>query len=171
VVVLGRVVQRLTVQDGIAGWMGALSARLRRVRVCCGEWDRILGPAGTVQQGITGVFLDPPYPQAERDAALYAVESAVWAAVRDWAAAAGDDPRYRIVLAGYSDEPSTVLPAGWTWHTYTTNGGYGSQADGRGRVNRAREVLWCSPHCRALTADLPLFAAGTSMAGAGQEEG
>jgi hypothetical protein len=156
----GTGVHRLTMQGGIDAWMAALQARLRRVRVCCGAWDRILAPAGTVGQGITGVFLDPPYPHAERKA-VYAVDYDVWSAVRAWAAAAGDDKRYRIVLAGYSDEPATVMPSGWTWHTYKTNGGYGNQGTGRGHRNRAREVLWCSPYTRPLTADLPLFAQET----------
>jgi DNA adenine methylase len=33
--------------DAIVDWLLALSARLRRVRVCCGDWTRILGPAVT----------------------------------------------------------------------------------------------------------------------------
>ena len=29
----------------------------------------------------------------------------------------------------------------------TLDKGYGSQSNGRGRANAAREVLWFSPHC------------------------
>jgi site-specific DNA-adenine methylase len=37
------------------------TARLRRVRVCCGDWTRVLGRSATECIGVTGVFLDPPY--------------------------------------------------------------------------------------------------------------
>lgn len=51
---------------GLQAYMRALSDRLRRVRVCCGDFERILGPAVTTCIGTTGVFLDPPYPAEDR---------------------------------------------------------------------------------------------------------
>ena len=45
-------------------YMEELADRLRRVRVCCGDWSRICGPSPTIKLGTTGVFLDPPYADA-----------------------------------------------------------------------------------------------------------
>ena len=36
---------------GLYEWMFQLSDRLRRVRVCCGDWKRIVGPAPTTCMG------------------------------------------------------------------------------------------------------------------------
>jgi hypothetical protein len=68
------------------------------------------------------------------------------AAVRDFALANGDNPQLRIVLCGYEGEHD--MPATWRKLAWKTNGGYANIADnGRGRDNKAREVLWFSPHC------------------------
>jgi DNA adenine methylase len=109
--------------DHLIDTMHRLSDRLRRVRVCCGDWSRVCGPTPTVKQGVTAVFLDPPYDQDERAGSLYVHDSPVSAAVREWAIQWGDDPRMRIALCSYGE------------------------GDGRGRANAAREVVWFSPHC------------------------
>lgn len=78
-------------------------------------------------------------------AACYAVDSGTVAAdVRAWALAWGEDPRLRIALCGYSSEHTL---SGWTPVAWTAHGGYGSQGDGQGRINAARETIWFSPHC------------------------
>jgi hypothetical protein len=130
---------------GIYAWMVALSERLRRVRVCCGDWQRVLGPAVTTCIGVTGVFLDPPYADtAERDPSLYACDSLEVAhQVREWAIANGDDPRMRIALCGYEGEHA--MPASWSCVAWKANGGYGSRNPEN--ENRARERIWFSPHC------------------------
>lgn len=126
--------------------LGALRDRLRLVRVCCGDWTRILGPTPTFHVGVTGVLLDPPYGHAERDEALYGVDEDVAPAVRDWAIANGDNPLLRIALCGYAGEHS--MPATWTVVRWLPRAGYGNQAQaGRGRANRDRETIWFSPHC------------------------
>ena len=132
---------------GISDWFDALSNRLRRVRVCCGDWSRICGPSVCVAPGTpVGVFLDPPYSlEAGRDMRVYTEDSGTVAHdVREWALDHGDDPRYRIALCGYEGEHE--MP-GWHAHEWKTNGGYGSQGDGQGRENSARERIWFSPHC------------------------
>jgi hypothetical protein len=135
--------------EGLAAWMGALAERLRRERVCCGDWSRVCGPTPTVKQGLTGVFLDPPYSdEAARTGDLYAVDSGTVAHdVRAWALAHGDDPDLRIALCGYQDEHA--MPAGWVSVRWKAHGGYGSQGQGRGRANAAREVVWFSRHCQS----------------------
>ena len=73
--------------------MRRLAERLRKVRVCCGDWSRLCGPSVTVKHGITGVFLDPPYAdEAERTDDLYASDSgSVAHAVRAWALSGESD--------------------------------------------------------------------------------
>lgn len=133
--------------DALYAYLRALARRLRRVRVCCGDWSRVVTPAVTVENGLTAVLLDPPYSGAERKSGLYAVDSdSVAADVRPWAIAHGGDPRYRIALCGYEGEHA--MPEGWTALHWKAPGGYGARGNGRGRDNAAREVVWFSPHCQ-----------------------
>jgi hypothetical protein len=128
-----------------------LSVRLRRVRVCCGDWKRVCGPTPTVYLGLTAVLLDPPYADtAKRDPNLYRIDSeSVAHAVREWAIANGDNPKMRIALCGYDGEHK--MPKSWSELAWKAKGGYGSQKRCRGghSVNSHRERIWFSPHCLA----------------------
>jgi len=128
----------------IYSWFEALSERLRKVRVCCGDWTRVLGPSPTFQLGLTGIFLDPPYDQGIRDASLYRVEDSVSTAVREWALANGTNKLLRIAYCGYGE---SECPADWECYSWKANGGYGGQGHGRGRENRDKERIWFSPAC------------------------
>lgn len=127
---------------GLYAYFDALAARLRRVRVCCGDWRRVLGPSVTYRHGLTAVFLDPPYDQSTR-ADVYAYEQRVFDDVRQWAIENGNNPLLRIALCGYDFD----MPAGWTLVPWKAHGGYGSQGDGRGRANAHREIVAFSPAC------------------------
>lgn len=158
----------------IAAYMLALSERLRRVRVACGDWQRILGPSPTYKIGMTAVFLDPPYnADAGRNAGLYATDSmTVSTAVRQWCLEEIDDgagfigPRYlhpklRIALCGYEDEHGDHMPPDWECVAWSTNGGYANQRKAGDNENRHEERIWFSPNCIRIDADysgLPLFA-------------
>src|SRR5690606_5449045 len=140
--------------------MRALSDRLRRVRVCSGDWSRVVGPSVTTRLGITGVFLDPPYSDEVRYGDLYAADDgSVAAEVRAWAIAHGDDPQMRIALCGFDHEHGDYMPPNWTAVRWARHGGYGTHGSGRGRANRVREVIWFSPHCLPVEqqAELPLY--------------
>jgi DNA adenine methylase len=144
--------------DGMVyAWMHALAARLRRVRVCCGDWARVLTRPVTTSIGVTGVLLDPPYADtAGRNPDLYARDDLEVAhRVRAWALEHGDDPRLRLALCGYDGEHQ--MPASWRCVAWTAHGGYGNSA---GNANRYRERVWLSPHC--LTAEGPLFDRGAA---------
>ena len=126
-------------------WFERLEARLRHVRVCCGEWDRILGPSVTWRRGTTTVFLDPPYGVDDR-ADLYGHDSRdVASRVRAWALANGDDPRLRIALCGYEGEHE--MPATWECVAWKAHGGYGNQRRQGENRNAWRERIWFSPGC------------------------
>jgi len=132
-------------------YFDALSVRLRSVRVCCGDWSRICGPAVTTHLRLTGVILDPPYSQIERDPTLYAVETDVSTKVREWCLEVGSDKRLRIALCGYDGEGHEVLEKkGWSKIAWKTAGGYASKKSGKespAYANSKRERIWFSPHC------------------------
>ncbi len=130
----------------IIAYMRALAERLRRVRVCCGDWKRLCGPSVTIKYGITGVFLDPPYSdEAGRRDNLYASDSgSVAHAVASWALEWGERRDMRIALCGYEGEHA--IPASWECVEWKA-AGYGSQGNGSGRENAGRERIWFSPHC------------------------
>ena len=138
-----------TGEHGICAWMEALQERLRRVRVCSGDWSRVCGPTVTFKHGLTAVYLDPPYSaEANRDNTLYRVESATVAHdVRQWCIENGNNPLMRIALSGYAVEHGELDTLGWTRLEWSAHGGYGLQGNGRGLANKHEEVIWFSPHC------------------------
>lgn len=134
----------------IAEWMRALSDRLRDVRVACGDWGRVVSNSVTVQHGLTGVFLDPPYTKGAMDYAVGGVGGALADQVRAWCAENGDNPRLRIVLCGHAGEHDDLLRAGWHIETWRARKGYAITDEAV--ENSASETLWCSPHCIKSTA-------------------
>lgn len=130
----------------IAEYFNALHARLRNVRVACGDFERVLGSSTTTRHGLTGVFLDPPYDANNCDP-YHTSSSGVSTRARNWCILNGYDPLLRIVLAGYDKEHDDLAVYGWTRHNWSAHGGYGSQGDGAGRANKHREALWMSPIC------------------------
>lgn len=129
----------------LAGYLSALAARLRRVRVACGDWTRVLGDSCTWRHGTTGIFLDPPYDDGEIDYA--AGGRGISADVRAWAIEHGDDTRLRIALCGYEGEHA--MPNSWRVHAWKAAGGYSSQRSGDPNGNPHRERIWFSPGCLA----------------------
>lgn len=144
-------------QTGIREMLAAISARLRRVRVACGDWSRVLTPSALMHADYApvGVFLDAPYASAAgRTPRLYAEDDlGISVQVKEWALAHGDDPRLRIVLCGYDGEHE--MPAGWSCIPWSANGGYESQRRvQRAAPNRHRERLWLSPQCLPVAGDV-----------------
>ena len=137
---------------GIADYLGALSARLRRTRVCCGDWERICDSEAALfpaRGQMTAVFLDPPCSGDLRTADLYACDSSdVASRCLAWCERWGKHPLLRIALCGYAGEAHERLEAqGWSVQSWSAHGGYGSQGDERGRTNKHAERIWYSPAC------------------------
>lgn len=132
-----------------------LSDRLRHVRVCCGDWKRVLGRSTLgidTAHGMTpcGVMLDPPYKHEIRDKRLYREDASdVSEDVRQWAIANGDNPALRIALCGQDDEHE--MPASWTKVAWASTSSAAS---------RAKERIWFSPHCLAAVAQIELDLGG-----------
>ena len=150
----GQGVGALPRNEGLFAYFADLASRLRSVRVCCGDWSRVVTD-GALSYGDTfGVFLDPPYLGSVRTKDLYAHDDHhVADDVREWAVAHGDDPRFRIVLAGYEPEHEDKIPASWRRYAYSASAAYqsakGARGEGEGvnEANRKLERLWFSPHC------------------------
>ena len=126
-----------------------LHNRLKRVRMACGDWKRLVTPSltygnpGLGKNDITGMFLDPPYSLSHRDK-VYKNETDVFQEVCEWACLNGDNPRMRIAVCGYDDD--FQFPE--TWEKYSWKGaGLSALGDSRGRDNEKKETIWFSPYC------------------------
>jgi site-specific DNA-adenine methylase len=134
-------------RGAIREYMRQLCRRMAKVRVCCGDFSRVLGPAVTSHLGLTGVFLDPPYGVEDRASVFGEHESRTVAAdVLAWCKEHGANPMLRIILAGYAGEHDGLKPLGWRVVAWKTRGGYSNQSS-RDNENAARERLWFSPTC------------------------
>jgi hypothetical protein len=158
----GRGVNRELPHLGDAGkgqleaYMGQLADRLRRVRITCGSWERVVKPSvtrsGTGGDGTRAIFLDPPYATSGD---LYAhVDVDVGLAVREWCAAAPRD--LRVILCGYDAEHDALLARGWSVTEGKSGSGAGYSNNG---LNGRRERLWLSPACIGTTQP-DLFSSG-----------
>lgn len=134
-------------ENGPVGeWFSDLSARLRNVRVICGEWKRVCGGNWQDHLGPVGIFFDPPYGVKDRDNTIYHHDSTTVAAdVLAWCLDRGGRPKYRIVVAGY-EEYETLSGHGWTKYSWKAQGGYSNTGRGENK-NCERETLWFSPNC------------------------
>jgi hypothetical protein len=122
-------------------WMQALSARIDRVRVACGDWTRVCGPSVARHSGQAAVFLDPPY-DGFGDLYTHGVAS-VAEDVRKWAVESGEG-KMRIALCGYE---GMDIPSSWECVSWKANGGFGSTRKDGVNANANRERLWFSPAC------------------------
>lgn len=144
-------------------WICRLSDRLRPVRVCCGDWQRVCNSDSvTTRIGLTGIFLDPPYPfktkKGKRSSDIYAsdvssdkppdkIRDEVLAYCRE----RGGNPQYRIAVCGYQGDGYEDLETmGWTVESWPPQGGYANRND-EGNLNKHRERIWYSPHCLSVT--------------------
>jgi site-specific DNA-adenine methylase len=142
-------------------YLRALSRRLSRSVILCGDWMRAVTPIVLFRRAsptnVVAVFLDPPYAAATGQ--RYKVygrhdDGEVAHRVREWALEHGDDPRLRIALCGYN-EHDDLAAAGWQLHRWSANGGYGNI--GSNGDQRHREVVWFSPRCVRPAQQLSLF--------------
>jgi len=136
--------------DSLLDYMQELSNRLRRVRVCSGDWKRVCGPTPTSHNGMTGMFLDPPYAHDDRCTDVYAEgedDANLFHEVVDYCLENGSNPLLRICLCGYDGPWTQRLEAkGWETVAWKASGGYSGQSKS-GNDNPNRERLWFSPAC------------------------
>lgn len=118
------------------------------VLVACGDWARLCRrvEAAMEDERQVAVMLDPPYAAAgdewEHDGYSATCDTdAVWT----WAEKIGRSKYARVAVCGYAGQHET--PEGWSALTWKAQGGYGSQGEGQGRENAAKETIWFSPAC------------------------
>ena len=129
-------------EEIVRQYLRALARRLERVRICCGDWGRVVKTDTTIFAGQenAGIFLDPPCKDGEY---LYTHECCL-DGVQEWCIKHGYNPRIRIVLTGYeSDGHNVLLEHGWT----VTRGQAGSPGYQKETKAETRERIWFSPHC------------------------
>ena len=129
----------------IAEWFNLLHARLRDVRVACGDWQRVCKDSVTTRHGLTGIFLDPPYDKGAMDYGAGGMGLGISAQVREWCAANGDNKQLRIVICGHAGEHDDLLKIGWKLHKWTARKGYALTEEAK--ENSDSETVWASPHC------------------------
>lgn len=119
---------------------------MAEVRVCCGDWKRIMSHLNW-SNAPSAVFLDPPYTKRSgRKEGLYSSDSmTVGDEVHAWAVENGDNKEMRIALCGYEGEYE--FPEGWTKFTWKTGGGYSNRIGSKSKENAAKERIWFSPYC------------------------
>lgn len=118
-----------------AEWLGALSARLARVRLIHGSWDRCVNTHYGDMNGGAAIFFDPPYKAYE---SLYADGHGVAHDVEAWCR---DNVRgrMRVALCGHIGDYD--LP-GWSIMPWSR----GRLTYGGGKTTDA-EAIWFSPAC------------------------
>lgn len=143
---LGNAGRGLTRKQQLIAYFEALSDRLERVRITCGDFARVLTdstlfPNRSHGRPITAVLLDPPYGDGSMEySAGGNGDPATWTRARAWALAHGDDTRLRIALCGYDD---VSMPDSWRRHSWTPPKGLQTAANDE----RHRETVWFSPGC------------------------
>lgn len=141
-------------------WFREIQRRVRRVKVCCGDWKRVVTPSVLGKGKNVGgrrpcaILLDPPYSHAIRDPYLYSEDEAnVAAEVFEWAIAHGDDPELKLAVCGYAGEHT--FPTGWTEYAWKGARGYA----GIENENRQLERIWFSRFCSPVEEQRSLFGA------------
>jgi site-specific DNA-adenine methylase len=150
----------------------AISRRFRNVRITCGDAMRVLSDSITWRHGITGVFLDPPYPgDAGSTAGIYTNAKSERETFDDafrYCVENGSNKSLRIALCYYdgtevpiaysiqhrtpshsADVSHELRSLGWEIVEWKAGSGYGGQTDkaGKKNENRHRERIAFSPHC------------------------
>ena len=140
----------LSIKKDLVLYFEELSQRLR-VNICkiiCGDWKRCLTLSFAIDSGIpVGFFLDPPYAEDRSKNVYVHDDTNLCFEVLAWCKENGKDDRFRIALCGYTGYYDELESLGWTPYYWSSNGGYGNRGQGKGRVNKNREVVWFSPHC------------------------
>ena len=135
----------------ILNWFKDLQERTRRVRICCGDWKKILTPSitysskGIGKKDMTGVFLDPPYDLKNRDK-VYKEDDNIFKEVCEWAIDNANHPQMRIIVCGYENQ---YFPNNWKKYNWLSNGGMANLGNDRGKENAKKECIYFSPNCLA----------------------
>jgi site-specific DNA-adenine methylase len=142
---------RMSFEDreaAIRDWFVRLSRRLQNVRVCYGDWSRVLTRnllAADCGVGTCGILFDPPYEQGQEVYGKFTMGKnltgeAISVQVRNWIKASYA-PNQKIILCGYRDDHDDLLDIGFWRKEWKPYKGYSKKQC----FDTHKEVLWCSP--------------------------
>jgi len=136
-------------RQNLVEYFDSISERLRNVRVCSGDWSKVVTDGALDHGDIVGIFLDPPYDMGIREKRIYNQDKPnIAQEVLDWCIKHGDNPRYRIVLAGYEGEHNRLEELGWRKVAWKARRAYGtSNSETANTENRFKERLWMNKNC------------------------
>ena len=147
-------IPEITVEKGLIAiknkkqYLLSLKERLKNVKVICGDWKRLFGGNWQTNKGTCGIFLDPPYGFQKRKEDLYNNDSFdVSKEVRKWCVQNGNKKDFKIIICGYADQHDQLLQYGWKSFSWKTNGGYGNQGNGQGKINANLQKIWYNKNC------------------------
>ena len=130
----------------IRDWMHRLAARLRGVRITCGDWKRVAQSSSVTHcHGITAIFLDPPYAHGAMNYAAGGVGGDLARAVGDWCLEAGQHSQLRIALCGHAGDHDELEQHGWIAASWKAGVGYARSKLATDKRNS--ETIWFSPAC------------------------
>lgn len=121
-----------------------LSERLRRVRVLSGDWEKCCLPSIThkntalSKDGVTFVFLDPPYNVKNRTK-VYNIDNNIFKDVESWCLQNESIANLKIAICGYEGDYKLD---NWNQLNWKSNGGYSSLGDNQGKENSKKETIW-----------------------------
>ena len=133
--------------ENLLEYFAALADRLKSVRVCCGDWERVVQPSSTIHCGRpTAIFLDPPY-EGDFNQEYETQTDGAAGRCKTWAIENGDNPDLRIALCGYIRYLED-MPKNWEIFRWKATGGYGNTGEAEASKQNATEEAICfSPHC------------------------
>lgn len=129
----------------IVSWLSELQDRLKHVRVTSVDWKKVTNHCVSTYHGLTAIFLDPPYTNANLDYPAGGVGGPLADEVRQWCLANGGNRLFRIVLCGHEGEHGELLKHGWFTVKWKAHKGFATTQEARSNVKK--EILWCSPYC------------------------
>ncbi len=145
----GIVQKRLFTKETLLAYITALKHRTLNVRFCCGDWQRVLNLKTIEYNGLTSIFLDPPYSNV-RDANLYNNDSfEISKQVYGWALEHGNNKNMRIAFCGYLSE-NYSFPKEWEvlqWLPFGGMANVSKKENTRGKENKYQEFVAFSPYC------------------------
>jgi DNA adenine methylase len=151
--------------ENLVCYIQTLSDRLRYVRVCAGDWQRVVTDGALSYGSTIGIFFDPPYTDDGRASDLYNHDTdgdSIPAAVLQWCKDHGKNKKLRIALCGYDGEHNDLERHGWSVYAWKASRAYGSGNNGgsANNTNRHNERIWFSPACLPVVQPSLLFASG-----------
>ena len=137
-------------QDTMKEYLLKIQQRIKKIKVVCGEWHQVCGGKWQENNGVVGIYFDPPYSSEDRCKDVYKYDSLdVGKAVEKWALERGNNPAYRIVISGYEGDYKNLIGSGWKVEAWVAWGGFSNMAIKKKRIkeNRTLERIYISPYC------------------------